>query len=111
MRIVREKIFGPVLALIEYDDAQEAIAIANDSPFGLGGAVFTNDPDCAYAVARQVSAGSFGHNSLPVDLAVAPFGGFKESGLGHEGGPDGLDGFTEIKTIYMPRLPLGWNAS
>jgi len=104
MAIAREEIFGPVISVIAYDDEAEAVALANDSAFGLNGAVYTSDPDKAYAIGRRVRSGNFSHNGLEHDSKF-PFGGYKLSGTGREGGPFGLDLYTEIKTIYMPQPP------
>jgi betaine-aldehyde dehydrogenase len=99
MRIAQEEIFGPVGVLIPYDTDDDAIRIANDSPYGLGGAVFTEDPKRAFKAARSVRTGTFGLNNFALDFG-APFGGFKASGLGREMGPEGFHGFRETKTIY-----------
>ena len=104
MTIAQEEIFGPVIAMIAYDDEAEAIRIANDSPYGLNGAVYTNDAEKAYAIGRQVRVGNFSHNGLEHDSKY-PFGGYKLSGTGREGGPYGLDIYTEVKTLYMPEPP------
>lgn len=104
MTIAREEIFGPVGVIIAYDTIEEAIKIANDSIYGLAGGVFTEDPAQAYAVARRIRTGNFGHNGRVVDFTI-PSGGFKQSGIGREGGPEGLHAFTEIKAIYLDQLP------
>ena len=104
MTIAREEIFGPVGAIITYADEEQAIAIANDSDYGLSGGVFTPDPDRAYAVGRRIRTGNFGHNGRVIDYTI-PYGGFKKSGVGREGGPEGLHGFTEVKAIFMNELP------
>ena len=104
MRIAREEIFGPVLVMIPYDTVDEAVAIANDSPYGLHGALFTHDAERAYALARQLRTGSVGLNGNTMDLTM-PFGGWKQSGIGREGGLEGLAGFFEEKTIYLPSVP------
>lgn len=104
--IAREEIFGPVLAVIPVADEEQAIAVANDSPFGLSGAVFANDVDRAYAVARQVRTGTMGHNGLKMDFNIA-FGGFKQSGVGREGGVEGLRPYLEAKTILLEGVPQG----
>ena len=106
MRIAREEIFGPVLSVIRYGDVEEAIAIANDSEFGLSGGVYTHDTDRAYAVARRIRTGHFTQNGREFDL-TNPFGGFKKSGVGREGGPEGLDPYCEIKTVFLPKRPSG----
>jgi aldehyde dehydrogenase (NAD+) len=98
-RIAQEEIFGPVLAVIPYDDDAEAVALANDSEYGLGGTVWSADTGRATAVARAVHTGTIGVNAYNLDIA-APFGGVKASGLGRELGPEGLDAFLEIKSIY-----------
>jgi aldehyde dehydrogenase (NAD+) len=104
MRIAREEIFGPVATVIAYENVDEAINIANDSDYGLGGAVFTNDDDIAYRVARGMRTGNVTQNGWIFDPAF-PFGGFKQSGIGREGGVEGLDAYSEVKTIYTPRVP------
>ena len=102
--IAREEIFGPVLAVIPADSEAHAIEIANDSPYGLNGAVFTNDVDRAYAAARQIRSGTVGHNGLKTDFGIA-FGGFKESGVGREGGVEGLKPYLELKTVLLDSMP------
>lgn len=104
MTIAQEEIFGPVISVISYDTEAEAVALANDSTFGLNGAVYTSDPEKAFAIGRQVRSGNFSHNGLEHDSKF-PFGGYKLSGTGREGGPSGLDLYTEIKTIYMAQPP------
>jgi aldehyde dehydrogenase (NAD+) len=98
-RIAREEIFGPVLTVIAYDSETEAIDIANDSEFGLGGSVWSTDSDRATEVARQVATGTIGVNGYQLDIA-APFGGVKGSGIGRELGPEGLAAYQHLKTIY-----------
>lgn len=104
MVIAREEIFGPVTAAIPYDSLDEAVAIANDTEFGLSGGVYTNDTDRAYAVARRIRTGHFTQNGREFDL-TNPFGGFKKSGYGREGGPEGMDPYVEIKTVFLPERP------
>ncbi|MBJ7337537.1 aldehyde dehydrogenase [Mycolicibacterium sp.] len=99
--ISREEIFGPVLSVIPYGDDAEAIAIANDTNYGLGGTVWSADQERAADVARKVNSGTIGVNHY-VNDPVAPFGGIKESGLGRELGPEGLHAFQVYKTIYLP---------
>jgi aldehyde dehydrogenase (NAD+) len=101
MRIAREEIFGPVISVIEYDDVDEALAIANDSPYGLAGAVYTTDPERGFDVARRVRTGTFGVNAYGTDPLV-PFGGVKESGIGREGGAEGLAAYLETKAVALP---------
>ncbi|MET9327637.1 aldehyde dehydrogenase [Tsukamurella sp. NPDC003166] len=99
MRIAREEIFGPVVVVIPYGTVDEAVAIANDSDYGLGGGVFSTDKDRATEVARRVVSGTVGVNSasFPMD---APFGGVKASGIGRELGPGALDAYLDTKTIF-----------
>ena len=104
MTIAREEIFGPVGAIIAYGSEEEAIAIANDSHYGLSGGVFTEDTDRAYAVARRIRTGNFSQNGRVLDITI-PYGGFKQSGIGREGGVEGLHSFTEVKAVFLPRLP------
>jgi aldehyde dehydrogenase (NAD+) len=99
MRIAQEEIFGPVLAVIPFDDVDDAVRIANDSEFGLAGSVWTGDPaGIGMDVARRVRTGTFGVNQYSMDF-VAPFGGFKASGIGREFGKEGLEHYLELKTI------------
>ena len=100
MKIAQEEIFGPVVSFISYDDDADAIAKANATDYGLHGAIYTADPEVGYKMARQVRAGSLAINGLIVDPKM-PFGGFKQSGIGREGGPEGLDLYYETKTIYF----------
>jgi acyl-CoA reductase-like NAD-dependent aldehyde dehydrogenase len=98
--LAREEIFGPVLAVIPYGDEEEAVAIANDSPYGLGGTVWSADQDRALAVARKMRTGSVGVNGYLIDPG-APFGGVKASGLGRELGPEGLAGYQSTRSVYL----------
>lgn len=104
MKIAREEIFGPVGSVIAYDSEEEAVAIANDSDYGLSGGVFTEDTDRAYAIGRRVRTGNFGHNGRVIDFTI-PYGGFKMSGIGREGGIEGLHSFTETKAIFLAEPP------
>ena len=102
MRIAQEEIFGPVLVVIPYDGDDNAVEIANDSNYGLCGSVWTADNDRGLGVARQVRTGTYMLNApVPIDFST-PFGGFKESGVGREFGPEGLEGFLEMKSIALP---------
>lgn len=101
MRIAREEIFGPVLAVLAYDNEEQAVEIANDSDYGLNGAVFTSDPDHGLAVARQMRTGTVELNGSPVG-AHAPTGGFKCSGIGRESGLEGFDAYVELQSIGLP---------
>ena len=96
--IAREEIFGPVMSVVVADDEEQAIELANDTLFGLNSAVFTHDAERAYAVARRLRAGTVGINGYRTDFALG-FGGFKQSGIGREGGVEGLLAYLENKSI------------
>lgn len=98
MKIAQEEIFGPVVSIITYTDEEDAIAKANDSIYGLNGAIYSADPERAYRVARRIQSGHLSVNGNIVDITM-PFGGVKQSGLGREGGIEGLDNYVEVKTI------------
>jgi aldehyde dehydrogenase (NAD+) len=98
MRIAREEIFGPVLCIIPFDDVDDAVAIANDSDYGLSGAVFARDRELGEQIARRVRTGQISVNSWGM-CVVQPFGGFKQSGLGREGNVEGLTPYLETKVI------------
>ncbi|ORV81113.1 aldehyde dehydrogenase [Mycolicibacterium iranicum] len=101
MTIAREEIFGPVLTVIPYADTEEAIRIANDSDYGLAGSVFTADDERGFEVAARIRTGTFGVNQgYPMD-PFAPFGGVKASGYGRELGREGIDGYTETKSVAV----------
>ena len=100
MKIVQEEIFGPVVSVLTYRDEEDAVAKANNSVFGLNASVYSADPERGYAVARRMRAGNVTVNGMIVD-PKQPFGGFKESGMGREGGPEGLDNYLETKTIHF----------
>ncbi len=104
MRIAQEEIFGPVVAVIPYDDDKDALRIANESDYGLSGSVWTADNDRGLDVARRVRTGAYSVNGFAMEFS-APFGGFKNSGIGRELGPEGLNAYLEAKTIHMP---FGW---
>jgi aldehyde dehydrogenase (NAD+) len=101
MRVAREEIFGPVLAVIPYDDPDDAVRIANDSEYGLAGSVWTSDIDQGIDIARRVRTGTYGVNQYTMDF-VAPFGGYKGSGIGREFGVEGLSHYVELKSIVPP---------
>ena len=105
--IAKEEIFGPVLSVIPADDEGQAVAIANDSVYGLNSAVFTNDVDRARDVAGRLRAGTVGHNAARGDFGIA-FGGFKQSGVGREGGIEGLLPYLETKTVILEGRPAGY---
>ncbi|MFI0356020.1 aldehyde dehydrogenase [Actinomadura sp. 9N407] len=102
MRVAREEIFGPVLTVIAYDGEEEAVAIANDTEYGLSGSVWSADPERAAAVGTRIRAGSIYVNGAFRLDADAPFGGFKESGIGREGGPEALAEFLEPQSMFLP---------
>jgi len=97
-----EEIFGPVLAVLPYEDDADAIRIANDSSFGLAGGVWSADVERATAVAKRIRAGSISINTSMFIHPTWPFGGYKRSGLGREGGIEGFEEFLETKTITVP---------
>ena len=101
MRIAQEEIFGPVLTVIPYDDVDDAIRIANDSPYGLSGSVYGADVDTATEVAARVRTGTTTVNGFMLEFAC-PFGGFKGSGVGRELGPEGLEAYLETQSISLP---------
>lgn len=99
--IAQEEIFGPVLAVVPFSDEDEAIALANDTDYGLGAGVFTADAQRTFRVARAVRAGTVGINGFQIEPHL-PFGGFKQSGLGREGGRAAIESYTELKTVLLP---------
>jgi aldehyde dehydrogenase (NAD+) len=100
MTIAREEIFGPVLSVIPFADEDEAIRIANDSPYGLGAGVYTSNVSRALRLAKRLRTGTVGINDYSV-MPNVPFGGYKASGLGREGAREGIESFTEVKTIMI----------
>lgn len=100
MRIAREEIFGPVLVVLPFDTDDEAVAIANDSDYGLAGAVWSRDPARARAIANRIQTGTLWINEVAVLSDFSPFGGYKQSGLGREFGDEGLKSYTQSKVIY-----------
>ena len=102
--IAREEIFGPVLTVIAADDEDQIVSIANDSVYGLNASVFTPDVDRARSVSRRLRSGTVGHNAFRTDFGIA-FGGFKQSGIGREGGTEGLLPFLETKTVILEGIP------
>jgi betaine-aldehyde dehydrogenase len=105
MRIANEEIFGPVAVVLSFDTEEQAIAIANDSIYGLSGSVWTNDLKRGLRVARALQTGVLSVNSSSSVHLQAPFGGFKQSGLGRELGMHALDHYSEIKNIYFETAP------
>ncbi|MFJ6935831.1 aldehyde dehydrogenase [Streptomyces sp. NPDC101132] len=101
MRVAREEIFGPVVCLLPYGDEAEAARIANDSDFGLSGSVWTGDVEHGIDFARRVRTGTYNVNTFSLDM-MGPFGGYKNSGVGREFGPEGLGEYLEHKMIHLP---------
>jgi aldehyde dehydrogenase (NAD+) len=101
MTIACEEIFGPVLSIIKYKDIKESIDMANDSVYGLGGAVFSRDIPWAIEVAKRIRTGTVWINDYHLLNPLAPFGGYKQSGVGRELGPHGLLEYTQIKHIHV----------
>ena len=105
MTIAREEIFGPVLTVLKYSDEADAVRIANDSDYGLGGSVWTADVAHGLEIAAEVRTGTFGINMYTLDT-TAPFGGFKQSGIGREFGAEGLSAYVELQsTVCAEKLP------
>jgi aldehyde dehydrogenase (NAD+) len=102
MDIAQEEIFGPVLSVMTYANEGEAVAIANDSRFGLGGAVFAPDPETGIKIASRIVTGTCSVNGGPPSGGGAPFGGRKDSGLGYERDVEGLESFLELKSVTLP---------
>ena len=102
MRVAQEEIFGPVLVIIPFEDENEAIEIANDTPYGLTNYIQTKDPEKVKRVARKLRSGMVDVNGAGIAVD-APFGGFKHSGIGREAGKEGLLEFLEVKSVG------GWN--
>ncbi|MGW4124815.1 aldehyde dehydrogenase [Nocardia sp. NPDC004711] len=98
--IAREEIFGPVLSIIAFDNDEDAVRIANDSDYGLGGSVWTADHERGLAIAKRIQTGTVGVNGYGIDFAN-PYGGVKASGMGREFGPEGLSGFQQIQSVYL----------
>ena len=100
-RAAREEIFGPVVAVIPFADESEAVRIANDTIYGLSGSVWTTNAGRAFRVARALETGTISINSNTSVRVTTPFGGFKQSGIGRELGPNALDHYTELKNVFL----------
>jgi betaine-aldehyde dehydrogenase len=109
-RIAQEEIFGPVLTVIPFDREEDAIRIANDTPYGLAGAVWTRDVFRGIRVLKQIRAGILWLNTYHPTYNEAPWGGYKQSGFGRELGPYGIEGYLETKQINvnLTDSPIGW---
>jgi betaine-aldehyde dehydrogenase len=99
-RAAREEIFGPVACVIPFRDEDEAVRIANDTVYGLSGSVWTRDGAKAVRTARAIESGVISINSNTSVRVSTPFGGFKQSGIGRELGPDALEHYTDLKNVY-----------
>jgi acyl-CoA reductase-like NAD-dependent aldehyde dehydrogenase len=100
-RVAREEVFGPVAAIIPFTDEEEAVRIANDTPYGLSGSIWTRDGARALRVARALETGVLSVNSNSSVRVTTPFGGFKQSGFGRELGMHAMDGYSEVKNVYI----------
>ena len=101
MRIAHEEIFGPVLCVIKYDGLEDAIRMANDTIYGLAAGVWSRDVETAISVARRIQAGTVWINDYHLINAEAPFGGYKQSGIGRELGIWGLKQYLEVKHVHV----------
>jgi betaine-aldehyde dehydrogenase len=100
-RVAREEVFGPVAAVIPFEDEQEAVGLANATPYGLSGSIWTRDGARALRVARGIDSGVLSINSNSSVRVSTPFGGFKQSGFGRELGMHALAGYSEVKNVYF----------
>ncbi len=109
-RIAREEIFGPVAAVIPFEDEKDAVKIANDSPYGLAAAVWTHDIFKAFRIVKSLRAGIVWVNHMQPTYVEAPWGGYKQSGFGRELGPWGVEEYLETKQVHinLNQQPIGW---
>ena len=110
MRIAQEEIFGPVVSVLPFEDEAEALAIANGTPYGLAGAVWTRDIFRAFRVVKKLRAGVIWVNHMQPTYVEAPWGGYKMSGQGRELGRHGIEGYLETKQVHvnLSEKPIGW---
>ena len=101
MRVAREEIFGPVVAVMEFDDPIEGVAMANDSDYGLAAGLWTSDVRPAHRLSRRIRAGVVWINTFDASDVTVPFGGFKQSGSGRDKSLHALDGYTQLKTTWL----------
>lgn len=106
MQIVREEVFGPVICIQPYNDIDDAVRIANDTPFGLANGIYTKDQDLAIAIGKRLQSGTVSVNAFG-SILTQPFGGWKKSGIGREGGREGVEAFLEYKQIQLTSFPRG----
>lgn len=101
MRIAREEIFGPVLSVIPFEDEDEAVSIANDSPYGLGAGLWTESISKAHTLPNRLQTGMVWVNTYRATSYMAPFGGYKQSGIGRESGQDAIKEYLQTKTVWI----------
>jgi len=101
MSIAREEIFGPVLSVIPFDGEEEAVRLANDTDYGLAATVWTSDVRRAMRMTKAIKAGTVGVNGYQLE-PNSPFGGYRQSGIGREGGRAAVEAYTELKTVLLP---------
>ena len=101
MRIGQEEVFGPVLSVITFDDEEHALAIANDTQFGLASGVWTTDIGRAFRMSEKIKAGMVWINTYRAVSFLAPFGGYKQSGIGRESGQEAIEEYLQTKTVWI----------